>query len=166
MTAPLPATRADVRGIWSLRRQREDWLIARGIDQWRPGEVPVSVIREQVDRGEWYVLREEEHHVIAGLRLLWQDPDFWGPDDGTAIYVHGLMLDLALAGEGLGAQLLGWAAAQGALQGKTRLRLDSAATNPRLATYYEDSGFSRQGQRQVGDFFEVILWERPIATTG
>lgn len=113
-----------------------------------------------MDRGEWYVLREER--VIAALRVLWTDPDFWGPDDGTAVYVHGLMVDLDKAGEGLGAELLDWAARLGGQHGKVRLRLDSALTNPGLTGYYERLGFIRKGQRQVGDLFEVILWERPV----
>ncbi|WP_139320393.1 GNAT family N-acetyltransferase [Saccharomonospora sp. CUA-673] len=158
MADPSPAEMRDVRGIWSLRRQREDWLATQGIDQWRPGEVPVSEIEEQVNRGEWHVLRDDDQRVVAGLRILWADPDFWGPDDGTAVYVHGLMVDLALAGQGLGARLLQWAAHTGAQRDKTRLRLDSAATNPGLSAYYERIGF----RRQVGDHFDVILWERPI----
>lgn len=166
MTDPLPATQEDVGGIWSLRRQREDWLASRGIDQWIPGEIPLPVVEEQVDHGEWHVLRDADQNVIAGLRVLWDDPDFWGPDDGSSIYVHGLMVNLAQAGGGLGARLLEWAAQTGVRHGKSRLRLDSAATNPGLTTYYERLGFQRQGQRQVGGLFEVILWERSIPTAG
>lgn len=158
MLDPVVASSADVTPIWRLRRQREDWLSARGIDQWRPGEIPVSTIQTQVDQSEWHVLREER--VVAALRLLWTDPDFWGPDDGTAAYVHGLMVGLDRAGSGLGARLLDWAAGQARLHGRTRLRLDSALTNPGLARYYELLGFTRRGQRQVGDLFQVILWER------
>lgn len=160
MRDPIPASDADVVPIWQLRRQREDWLASRGIDQWRPGEVPAATIQEQADRGEWYVLRDES--VIAGLRILWSDPDFWGPDDGGSIYVHGLMVDLRRAGEGLGSELLEWAARLGGQHGKARLRLDSALTNPGLTRYYERLGFTPKGQRQVGDLFEVILWERPV----
>lgn len=160
MRKPTPASDEDVLPIWQLRRQREDWLASRGIDQWRPGEIPVATIEDQVDRGEWYVLRDDD--VIAALRLLWTDPEFWGDDDGTAIYVHGLMTDLDRAGEGLGPELLEWAAAKGRQRGKTSLRLDSAQTNPGLTRYYERLGFLRKGDRQVGDLFEVILWERPV----
>lgn len=160
MRDPIPASDADVVPIWQLRRQREDWLASRGIDQWRPGEVPVATIQEQVDRAEWYVLRDES--VIAGLRILWSDPDFWGPDDGSSIYVHGLMVDLRRAGEGLGSELLEWAARLGSQHGKARLRLDSALTNPDLTRYYERLGFIPKGQHEVDGLFEVILWEGPV----
>lgn len=159
MIDPLLACDADVRGIWRLRRQREDWLAARGIDQWRPGETPLLTIREQVDRDEWHVVRDGD--VMAALRILWADPEFWGNDDGPAVYVHGLMVASDRAGEGLGAELLDWAGRFGRRHGRTRLRLDSALTNPALTRYYERLGFIRQGRRQVGDLFEVILWERP-----
>nr|WP_274380720.1 GNAT family N-acetyltransferase [Nesterenkonia muleiensis] len=122
--------------------------------------MPVSTIQEQVDRGEWHVLRDQ--HVVAALRVLWADPEFWGPDDGTAVYVHGLMVDVTRAGEGLGAELLDWAARLTKQRERAHLRLDSALTNPGLTRYYERLGFLRKGQRQVGDLFEVILWERPV----
>lgn len=160
MLEPVPASAEDVKPIWRLRRQREDWLTYRGIDQWRPGEVPASTIQDQVHQGEWHVVREQQ--VIAALRILWADPTFWGPDDGKALYVHGLMVDLGHAGNGLGAQLLDWVADVARKQGRTHLRLDSALTNPGLTCYYESLRFTRKGQRQVGDLFEVILWERAV----
>lgn len=160
MLDPVPASDADVIPIWQLRRQREDWLASRGIDQWRPGEVPVSTIQEQTNRGEWFVLRDQR--VVAALRVLWADPEFWGSDDGAAVYVHGLMIHLDRAGEGLGSDLLDWAARSAKQRGRAHLRLDSALPNPGLTHYYERLGFLRKGQRQVGDLFEVILWERPV----
>lgn len=160
MHYPVPASDHDALPIWQLRRQREQWLSSRGIDQWPVGEVPIATIQEQVDRTEWHVLRDEG--VIAGLRILWADPDFWGPDDGHSIYVHGLMVDLQRAGEGLGSEMLDWATDLGKRHGKTRLRLDSAITNPGLTHYYERLGFVRRGQHKVGNLFEVILWERAI----
>lgn len=159
MNLPMPAESADAPSVWALRRQREDWLAAQGIDQWVPGEAPLRIIQEQVDQGDWHVVRRG-HRVVAGLRLLWADPDFWGPDDGTAVYVHGLMVDLEQSGKGMGAELLNWAANLGKRHGRVWLRLDSAATNPGLTAYYENLGFMHQGQQQVGDLFEVNLWQR------
>lgn len=157
---PVPAAAADALQIWQLRRQREDWLADRDIHQWLPGEIPRSTIEDQVDRGEWFVVREAR--VVAALRLLWEDPDFWGPDDGTAVYVHGLMVDLDHAGTGRGTRLLDWAADQARDRGRSRLRLDSAVTNPGLTRYYERLGFTHRGRRQIRDLFEVNLWERPV----
>lgn len=164
MLEPIPAELRDVEGIWSLRRQREDWMAEKGIEQWRPGEVSASVIERQVERGEWHVLRDEHRTVIAGLRILWSDPDFWGPDDGSSVYAHGLMVDLAHAGRGYGAELLDWAGRLAVLEGKSRLRLDSAASNRELLSYYESLGFRGCGRRQVGDLNEVVLWEKRIGS--
>lgn len=103
-----------------------------------------------------------DERVIAALRVLWEDLDFWGPDDGAAVYVHGLMVNLDRAGEGLGSELLDWAARLAKQHGRTHLRLDSALTNPGLTCYYERLGFERQGRRQIGDLFDVILWQRSV----
>lgn len=164
MLEPIPAELRDVEGIWLLRRQREDWLAERGIEQWRAGEVPASVIEDQVGRGEWHILRDEHRAVIAGLRVLWSDPDFWGPDDGSFVYVHGLMVDLTYSGRSYGAELLDWAERLGVLEGKSGIRLDSAASNSVLLSYYESLGFRDCGRCKVGDPNEVVLWEKSIGS--
>ncbi len=161
MREPVVASPSDANSIWQLRCQREEWLAARGIDQWRPGEVPVSTVQDQVQRREWHVVRQDGE-VIAALRVLWADPDFWGPDDGAAVYVHGLMVDVDHAGAHLGSALLGWAADLAERRGRSYLRLDSALTNPALTRYYERLGFTRKGRKQIGDLFEVILRERAV----
>lgn len=159
---PAPATHDDVAEIWLLRRQLEDWIIAQGIDQWRPGEVPESVIESQVREGEWHVLREGGV-LKAALRVLYEDLDFWGVVEEPSVFVHGLMVDREFAGGRLGSSLLVWAAAEGGRQGAKWLRLDSSAGNPRLSEYYAGLGFTSMGTKKLGSgLFDVTLWQRPV----
>jgi ribosomal protein S18 acetylase RimI-like enzyme len=72
------------------------------------------------------------------------------------------MVDVDHAGAHLGSALLGWAADLAERRGRSYLRLDSALTNPALTRYYERLGFTRKGQKQIGNLFEVILWERAV----
>ncbi|HET9655743.1 MAG TPA: GNAT family N-acetyltransferase, partial [Kineosporiaceae bacterium] len=159
---PQPAGQADAHDLWLLRRQLEDWICARGIDQWRPGEVAEQTISEQITTGEWHVHRHDGI-LVAALRLLWSDPQFWGDgDDGDAVYVHGLMVDRRHAGHQIGERLLAWAGEQARAAGRSWLRLDCAAGNTALCDYYRSRGFTPVRTQNLPDgLFDVVLWQRP-----
>ncbi|MGH3408209.1 MAG: GNAT family N-acetyltransferase, partial [Streptosporangiaceae bacterium] len=111
--------------------------------------------------GQWHVAGNAGL-VCAALRLLWSDP-VWS-DDRPAAYVHGLVIDRAQAGRGLGAGLLDWAAARGRRAGVTVLRLDCVEGNPGLRRYYARLGFREVGRRDFdGPWHSTVLLERDIA---
>lgn len=87
----LDIVRAEVRDIdriIELRHSIEDWLASRRVVQWTPREIPDSVFRDQVARGEYYVARlDGRHEVVGALRLLWFDRAMW-QDDVFAGYVY------------------------------------------------------------------------------
>ncbi|MCC8928796.1 GNAT family N-acetyltransferase [Rhodococcus sp. I2R] len=144
----------------TLRHAAEDWLRARGIDQWTPREVPLTVIEKQVLRGEFFVARNSRSaQIIGAVRLIWSDPEIWGESAVRAAYVHGLVIDRSLVGVGLGRDLLTWAARHARDEGAETLRLDCAETNPALRRYYRNFGFSEVGVRDLGRF-EVVLFEK------
>jgi ribosomal protein S18 acetylase RimI-like enzyme len=155
-----PASPADVPAIYRLRTEAELWLAERRIRQWPVGEARLDVIADQVARGDWHVTGDGGA-VEAGLRLLWADAAIW-PDDGVrAVYVHGLMIDHRLAGTGLGARLLDWAAEAGRRSGAAVMRLDCIEGNERLLRYYLDLGFREVGRRDLDrPFFSTVLLEK------
>lgn len=156
-----PARPDDAAAILGLRAAAARWMAGRGIEQWHPGEVSLAEVRRQVDAGEWHVTGAGQG-VQAALRLLWSDP-VWA-DDVPAAYVHGLVIDRALAGRGLGAELLDWAGAQGRRAGASVLRLDCVEDNPGLRRYYARQGFREVGRRDFeGPWHSVVLLEREIA---
>jgi GNAT superfamily N-acetyltransferase len=74
------------------------------------------------------------------------------------------MIDRRLAGTGLGAKLLDWAAEAGRSRGVTAMRLDRIEGNERLLRYYLDLGFRKSGRRNFdGPFFSTVLLEKTIA---
>lgn len=157
-----PATAADARALHRLRRDLEDWLRSREIDQWVPGEVREDEIASQIARGEWHVLRNGAA-IDAALRFLPTDREIWGEDDATARYVHGLMVDRAAAGRGLGEAMLRWAAERSAAEGAELLRLDCGESNAALRAYYRDRGFTEVGRKDFDHgWFSVALFEKAI----
>lgn len=156
------AESSDAHPLWLLRRQLEDWIHSRGVNQWRPGEMPIETVQAQIDAGEWHLHRHDDG-VIAALRLLWSDPEFWGHDEDTSVYVHGLMADRGYSGQRFGKRLLDWATKQGAAKGRSHLRLDCAANNQDLCAFYASQGFTAVGEKKFEDGLnDVILWQRPI----
>jgi ribosomal protein S18 acetylase RimI-like enzyme len=78
----------------------------------------------------------------AGVFVLrWSDERVWGPDDSAGGYVHRLAVRSALAGRGLGRQLLATAAMTAIAHHRTWLRLDCDRSNQALRAYYERLGF-------------------------
>jgi ribosomal protein S18 acetylase RimI-like enzyme len=159
-----PAHDGDAEDLHALREAAAHWLVARGIRQWQPGEVDIQTIRRQIKDGEWFVHRRTRG-VVAALRFLWSDPEFWGKQLDDAAYVHGLVIDRRSAGEGLGAAALRWAEERARAAGRSYLRLDHAADNLRLSEYYRELGFLERGRREFDAWGPVTLVERQVTWT-
>ncbi|MGV8874217.1 MAG: GNAT family N-acetyltransferase [Rhodococcus sp. (in: high G+C Gram-positive bacteria)] len=158
------ASAADAATILGLRHSAEDWLAARGIDQWTPREVPLSTVASQIDAGEFYIARRHPGGPIVGaLRLIWSDPSIWPDRDDLAGYVHGLVIDRNEAGSGLGTSMLEWARRRTRREGRSVLRLDCAESNAALRGYYVRQGFRYVGRHDFADgssWFSVVLFEK------
>jgi len=160
---PRPAEAADAQALLALREAAAAWLASRGVRQWEPGEVGVQEVREQVDAGQWHVVREDGAPVAA-LRLLWQDEQVWGLQPPIAGYVHGLVVSQRHHGLGLGSALLRWAAGQVRGRGRCLLRLDCGEQNRDLRRYYTEQGFVEVGRRDSDDrWYSVVLLEQRLA---
>ena len=161
-----PASEGDATAIVALRDAAAHWQQERGIRQWSPGEVRAEQVREQVRAGQWHVVRDDAVGGLrAALRVLDADLDVWGRREDAALYVHGLVVDRALAGRGVGAALLRWVEDRARSCGARWVRLDCAASNARLRGYYVGRGFTAVGGRSFDDGWEpVVLLERAVRT--
>ena len=147
------ATAMDVEAILGLRDAAARWLTSRGLDQWSAGEIPSCCLQQQIAEHEVFVLRRGPD-VVGTVTLRWEDPLVWGEQTSPAGYVHNLIVDRALAGQGLGRRLLQWAEDTVVASGRSLVRLDCAASNRRLRALYESAGFHHIADR---DFPHVAM---------
>ncbi|MCP2274655.1 Ribosomal protein S18 acetylase RimI [Nocardia amikacinitolerans] len=163
----VPATTADAAPIIAMRDGLARWMVNNGIAQWLPGEYPVAILAREAARGEWYVRREPTGEVLAAVRLIWHDPDFWGPDEIEAGYVHGLMVAPGHRGRSLGARALAFCAERTLARGLDRQRLDTAADNRALRKYYAAQGFTELRETTLPPQFHgtdrVVLMEKLLS---
>ncbi|MES5824312.1 GNAT family N-acetyltransferase [Streptomyces sp. RG80] len=166
---PLTYRRATPRDAPTLVRLRDSvalWMLARGIDQWKPGEKDEAHFRRRMDEGEVW-LAHSANHLAGAYELWWTDEAAWGPRPAEAGYIHRLMTTPHLAPPGTGRALLTHAESRITEAALPYARLDCLSTNPRLRTYYESAGYTVAGEQPakdggLGSPYAVTLLEKRL----
>ena len=131
----------DLDRVLEILEEASRWLSAKGLEtQWRSGPAFRQTIRDNIDRGEVYVVKDMKG-TVGTITLQWNDKKFWGDLPPDAGYVHKLAIARSHAGQRLGLRLLDWAEAKARAEGKIYLRLDCLASNKTIREYYEGAGF-------------------------
>jgi ribosomal protein S18 acetylase RimI-like enzyme len=139
-------------------------MMERGIEQWRPGELPMEWIQTCVAEGWVYVVPRAKE-LIASVTIVWDDPLMWGEQPEPAGYIHMLIVDREFAGHGIGRSLLAWAEQFIADSGRQLARLDCVRTNRPLRGYYERAGYTLVGYKKLPEMelaYEGALYEKPL----
>jgi len=160
------ATKADAAVLVHLRDSAALWQLARGIDQWRPGEKDEAHFVRRMEEGEVW-LAYAGTHLAGAWELWWTDPAAWGPRPPDAGYIHRLMTTPHTAPPGTGRRMLAEAESRIAASGRPYARLDCLASNPRLRGYYEAAGYEVVGEQSakedgMGSPYAVTLLEKRL----
>lgn len=124
-----------------------------------------QVVDSQSESIAYLVRRDNE--VVGTVALQWEDERFWGVQPPIAGYLHRLAVKEGFYKQGIGEQIIDWAAAQVAAEGRFLLRLDCEEKNTGLCRYYEVLGFIKVGRLPFpeldnGNYVEA-LYERPVS---
>ncbi len=141
-----PATVDEASAVAEMRDAAARWLLAKGIQQWRPGEVGPDAFVARAEAGELFVVRVDGA-LAAAVVITFAGPVVWGSDPGDAGYLHGLVIDRRRAATGLGRAVLAEAEAHIWARDRGRARLDCVAANRRLQAYYEAAGYHPVGKQ-------------------
>ncbi|MGV9454649.1 GNAT family N-acetyltransferase [Streptomyces sp. NPDC003635] len=161
------ATEADAPDLVRLRDSAALWQLARGIDQWAPGEKDEAHFRTRIREGEVWLAYAGDH-LTGACELWWTDPAAWGPRPPDAGYIHRLMTTPHTAPPGTGRALLAQAESRITAKGRPYARLDCLSSNPRLRAYYESAGYQVVGEQRAktdgtGSPYAVTLLEKRLA---
>lgn len=165
-----PAVRRDdPRVLVTMRDAAARWQVARGIAQWRVGELTEAHFRRRTTVGEVWIAVEAGSGRCAGAwELWWEDPRTWGVQREPAGHVHRLMVDRDVAPPGTGRRLLASAERRILETGRLLARLDCAHHNEGLRAYYRAAGY-----REVGvcpdswpSGYPVTLFEKRLGARG
>ncbi|WP_329412457.1 GNAT family N-acetyltransferase [Streptomyces sp. NBC_00704] len=149
-----------------LRDTAALWQLARGIDQWRPGEKDEAHFVDRMREGEVW-LTYTGTTPAGAFELWWDDPAAWGPRPPDAGYIHRLMTAPHTAPPGTGRRMLAHAESRVAAAGRPYARLDCLSSNPRLRGYYEAAGYTVVGEQRAkqggqGSPYAVTLLEKRL----
>ncbi|MFD0078902.1 GNAT family N-acetyltransferase [Streptomyces sp. NPDC127166] len=142
-----PANIDDVTALMGLRTEAEDWLQAKGSDQWSDRETGARAIgkwKTAIEEGRTWLIRDDISDVTVGTVSRGPaDLDFWTAEDKpeSALYVYKLIVRRDVAGAGIGSLVIDWASKLAALEGRDWVRLDCWRTAAGLQRYYEALGF-------------------------
>lgn len=150
----------DLPLVMEILAEAAAWLKQKGINQWPspPNEHWQRRMAEAIQREEVYTVGIVKNR-FGIVRFTWADP-YW-PDDNLAGYVHSIAVRSEIHGQNLGGLILFWAMMKTKQEGRQFLRLDCLAGNGRLRRYYEDQGFSYQGE-VIDQDYVAALYEKEI----
>ncbi|MFI9563369.1 GNAT family N-acetyltransferase [Streptomyces rishiriensis] len=160
------ATPEDAPLLVRLRDTAALWQLARGIEQWRPGEKDEAHFVDRMREGEVW-LAHTDTALAGAFELWWDDPAAWGPRPPDAGYIHRLMTTPHTAPPGTGRRMLAQAESRIAATGRPYARLDCLSANPRLRAYYESAGYTVVGEQRAkqggpGSPYAVTLLEKHL----
>lgn len=159
------AERDDAEHVIALVTEAAAWLAERGSDQWQyPSGVHDRVIRKDIDRGEVWIVQDDDGHTVATATLNQRaDPEFWTDSDqpDEALYVHRMAVRRSHAGQEIGSAILDWAGRRAVSDGKKLLRLDAWSNNTDLHRYYLRRGFRCVRLLHFSHRGSGALFERP-----
>ncbi|NLT57156.1 MAG: GNAT family N-acetyltransferase [Actinomycetales bacterium] len=154
----------DRKLLHDLRRKSEEWLAAKGVEQYQGvwSARAHTQIDKLLDERRFVALCDGADRTLAVGALVGPDMDFWTEDDDlhTAWYIARLMVNTH--GTGAGATLLDGVALAAAMDGRKYLRLDCWRTNIALHGYYETKGFYKVRLVEVSHRKSGALFQRSV----
>ncbi|GIP56692.1 N-acetyltransferase [Paenibacillus woosongensis] len=155
-----PALHEEAPIILDLWQNSARWLNSKGIYQWRPEYFNLEQVLEFMNDGSDVYLAEWNNEIVGTYILTWSDPFIWQElDNSESGYIHRFAVHREYRGLDIGKYLLKNAEQQIRLKGKTWIRLDCMAENPRLNQYYRDCGF-QYIRRIDGEGWSANLYEK------
>lgn len=157
----LRLTRGDLTTASGILTATAARLAERGEGLWPVSSLTPERLARHYPPESWRVAWHGGQ-AVGAFALLDADPLFWPEDQpGDALYLHKLGVHPDAQGRGLAHRLLAEAAQETREAVRSFLRLDTAASRPKLRALYGAAGFRAVDERQVKGF-HVVRYELPV----
>lgn len=147
----LQAEFRDIEGVSAILKEAATHLESIGQALWPQDGLSADAIADDVRSGIYFIARMGGE-AVGTLKYQLEDALVW-PDipPGSSAYVHRLAVRRKVAGTGVSSHMLNWAKLRTKSMGRKFLRLD-CALRPKLCAIYENNGFTKHSERQVGPY--------------
>lgn len=158
-----PARREDLVTYTSFAEVAQSWLRSQGLGQYVPAAHPeyADSFRSRVMGGTLFAVWDCD----TPLAFFSLDPvpaSWWPPDDESALYLGGMVVDRRHRGNGIGNWIIRWCLAEARQRGCRLLRLDCHSDNAWLRGYYESHGFILQRLIEMLPGYGGCLYQREV----
>ncbi|WP_320051957.1 GNAT family N-acetyltransferase [uncultured Acetobacteroides sp.] len=139
----------DAAKLMAVVKAASSAMLAKGIDQWDEIYPNSDVLKDDIGKGELFVL--EENGAIKGMVVLneFQDKEYadvcWALTEGRQLVVHRLCVHPDYQGVGVGKRLMAFAEDYAQRNGYSSIRLDCFTQNPASVALYERLGYAKAG---------------------
>lgn len=145
----VPAKHSEIPQILSLVRACARFMISNHILQWNEHYPNQQVFEKDIERGELYLLKDNNHiigTIVISTRMddEYHDIAWLTPSKGN-IYLHRLAVHPNHQGQGNARSLMDYAHAHAQAINAPSIRLDTFSQNKRNQRFYEARGYQKLG---------------------
>lgn len=122
-------------------------MINNDIFQWNDIYPTLEILKEDIDAGQLYIIKENTTLVGCIVISAFQDEIYkkvaWESGEGKHLYIHRLAVHPDFQGKGYAQKLMDFAEERGRNDEIISIRLDTFSQNPRNQKFYEQRGYKR-----------------------
>lgn len=142
-------TKTDAESIMEMLDACKVDMRRRDIDQWNPYYPNMEVVKEDIQEGTLYLIKEEEMPIAVITLNEKQDIEYakmeWTITEGKFLVVHRLAVHPLKQSKGLARKLMEFGEQLGTVNNFAAIRMDAYSGNPRALALYESMGYRKTG---------------------
>ena len=143
------AKRSEISKLITITRACAAKMASEGIFQWDDSYPNIAAFEKDEQRGELYVLTENENPIGCITISTFKDEEYnsieWLTPDGLNFYIHRLAIAPEAQHQGNAKKLMDFAENHARQQNALSVRLDTFSQNHRNQRFYETRGYQKLG---------------------
>ena len=163
MSEIVNTTPGDLEEIYGFFEHSIQYQEKNGYPVWRNYDKK-ALVQDIVDKNQYKVIIDSRIGIVFSVR--YSDKVIWRHlDDGSAIYLHRIVVNPEFKGRKLFGRILEWVIDHSKQKGINHIRMDTWASNPTIIDYYKKFGFSVIENYTTPDSEELPVHNRKLALT-